>query len=382
VDSSSGKATGRTTRAAKLITWSVQDAAGLGCIGRQQVHQRRRQAIVVRQAKFGQAGTHGRHVCRLGARLDDGGDECRELHRRPARFAGQFGMHEIETMERMDFVFDAADHVRAAGGAGVALDGRAGIDDRQLLSMRNDVDLLAGNDGDLREQGAFRLPALGATACVVERGLGLACHFDAVGCAVAGQPVSRKAGGGRRAGGANGGMDRDVIVQTTMDQLRRVLYIGSFSKTLASGLRVGYLAASRERIEWILAHKIAANIANSSLSERVVYRLLSQGGYRNHCAQLRSRLDELRLPLVEQLVKHGFGIDHVPSGGMYVCAQLPGKVDATDVATRMLAQGHLMAPGGMFSHTKQWKTSMRFNVGHSLDSPALPALVKLLGRRG
>jgi DNA-binding transcriptional MocR family regulator len=173
-----------------------------------------------------------------------------------------------------------------------------------------------------------------------------------------------------------------VTRMATMDQLRRVVYIGSFSKTLASGLRVGYLAASPERIEWILAHKIAANIANSSLSERVVYRLLSQGGYRHHCAQLRSRLDELRLPLVEQLVKHGFDIDYVPSGGMYVCARLPGKADATDVATRMLEQGHLMAPGGMFSHTEQWKTSMRFNVGHSLDSPALPALVKLLGRRG
>jgi DNA-binding transcriptional MocR family regulator len=172
-----------------------------------------------------------------------------------------------------------------------------------------------------------------------------------------------------------------VTRMASMDQLRRVVYIGSFSKTLAAGLRVGYLTASPDRIEWIMAHKIAANIANSSLSERVVYRLLSQGGYRHHCAQLRNRLDELRLPLVDQLQKLGFEVDQVPAGGMYVCARLPGGANATDVANRMLEQGHLMAPGALFSYGDQWKTAMRFNVGHSLDSPALPALIKLLGRR-
>lgn len=172
-----------------------------------------------------------------------------------------------------------------------------------------------------------------------------------------------------------------VTRMATMDQLKRVIYVGSFSKTLAAGLRVGYIAASTERVEWILAHKIASNIAGASLSERVVYRLLSQGGYRHHCAQLRNRLDELRLPLVEQLRGHGFEIAHVPVGGMYVCASLPGDVDAAQVAERMLEQGHLMAPGMLFSSEKTWKSILRFNIGNSFNSPALPVLNKLMGRK-
>lgn len=172
-----------------------------------------------------------------------------------------------------------------------------------------------------------------------------------------------------------------VTRMATMDQLRRVVYIGSFSKTLAAGLRVGYLVASAERIQWVVGHKIASNIAGSNLSERVIYRLLSQGGYRHHCTQLRNRLDELRLPLVAQLQGLGFEVERVPTGGMYVCARLPGGADAAEVAERMLEQGHLMAPGLLFSYSEDWKTSMRFNVGHSLNSPAFPALIKLLGRK-
>lgn len=172
-----------------------------------------------------------------------------------------------------------------------------------------------------------------------------------------------------------------VTRMATMDQLQRVIYVSSFSKSLAAGLRVGYIVANAERLEWILAHKIASSIAGASLSERVVYRLLSQGGYRHHCTQLRSRLDELRLPLIEQLRGHGFEIAHIPVGGMYVCAHLPDREDATSVAERMLEQGHLMAPGMLFSSDARWKSVMRFNVGNSYNSPALPALIKLLGHK-
>lgn len=170
-----------------------------------------------------------------------------------------------------------------------------------------------------------------------------------------------------------------LVRMATLDQLRRVIYIGSFSKTLAAGLRVGYLAASADRIEWIMAHKIASHIAGSSLTERTVYRLLSQGGYRHHCAQLRSRLDELRLPLVNQLRACGLEVARAPQAGMYVWARLPGKANAAAIANRLLEQGHLLAPEQLFSRRSNSQSHMRFNVGHSLDSPALFALAELLG---
>ena len=87
-------------------------------------------------------------------------------------------MHEVEAIERVRLVFDPAEHVHTATGAGMALDRRIGIDDLQLLLVRGDLELVAGNHGNLGEQGAFRLPALAATAGVVVRGLGADRHFD------------------------------------------------------------------------------------------------------------------------------------------------------------------------------------------------------------
>jgi hypothetical protein len=60
----------------------------------------------------------------------------------------------------------------------MALDRRVGIDDLQLLFVGGDLDLVARDDGDLREQGAFRLPALAAAAGMVVRGLRADRHFD------------------------------------------------------------------------------------------------------------------------------------------------------------------------------------------------------------
>lgn len=160
-----------------------------------------------------------------------------------------------------------------------------------------------------------------------------------------------------------------------------LVFIGiNFGHAQYTGVVVGNIGEHGGQQLAGLAPVCAGSMANSSLSERAVYRLLSQGGYRHHCAQLRNRLDDCRQPLVEQLLGLGFGIDKIPTSGMYVCAQLPGQADGADVATLMLEQGHLMAPGMLFSDKEQWRTSMRFNVGHSLNTPALPALMKIIGR--
>ena len=89
-------------------------------------------------------------------------------------------MDEIEPVERMSLVLDAPVHVHAAVLAGMALDGRLGIDDRQLVGVRDDLQPLARHDCHLREKGALRLPALGAAAHMVVRGLPRDLHFHLV----------------------------------------------------------------------------------------------------------------------------------------------------------------------------------------------------------
>ena len=161
----------------------------------------------------------------------------------------------------------------------------------------------------------------------------------------------------------------------TLDQLQRVIYVGSFSKTLGAGLRVGYLAAGVRQMEWLTVYRMVTGIAGSTLPQRLIYQLLSQGGYRHHCTQLRSRLDQHRQATVEQLRQIGCVIDHIPESGMYLWARLPGNAHATRVAEAMHQAGHMAAPGELFG-SEPFYSYMRFNIATTRDSPGLPLLAQ------
>ncbi len=164
----------------------------------------------------------------------------------------------------------------------------------------------------------------------------------------------------------------------SLDQLQRVIHIGSFSKTMAPGLRVGYLAASSERIEWMATYRALNCLASNSLAERTVYRLLSEGNYRHHCEQLRTRLADVRPRAIDALQRLGLTLAHEPDAGLYLWADLGEGVDAFRVAQQLLEQGHLTAPGRLFS--LKHASHMRFNIATVLEGNVLSALARALGR--
>src|SRR5579872_7560899 len=102
----------------------LQDAFGLRSVGCDGVHERGVEAVVGLELQLLQAGADGAHLFWLGARFDDGGDESGEVGGGPAGFLRQLGMHEIEAVERMRLVLDAAVHVDATAGAGMTLKDR------------------------------------------------------------------------------------------------------------------------------------------------------------------------------------------------------------------------------------------------------------------
>lgn len=167
----------------------------------------------------------------------------------------------------------------------------------------------------------------------------------------------------------------------TLDQLKRVIYVGSFSKTLGPGLRLGFMTASPERIDWFTTYRLVQSISGSGLSERVLYKALSGGDYRRHCEQLRNRLAEVRPVVVQELKRWGLTVDNVPEAGMYLWASLGEDVDSLQVAERMLEQGHLIAPAQAFLHGSNVQNPhVRINIAEAFESSMLPVLGKLLGR--
>jgi len=166
-----------------------------------------------------------------------------------------------------------------------------------------------------------------------------------------------------------------------LDRLERVVYVGSFSKTMPPGLRVGFLAASADRIERIALYKHVNCLTGSQLSERAVYQMLTQGQYRHHCEQLRARLDERRGTLVRQLLALGWRVPHPPEAGLFVWADLGPGVDAQRLAVQLAEQGCMQAAGELFSATPALHSCMRFNIATTDAERGLRPLVKLLQQR-
>ncbi|MDR5812824.1 PLP-dependent aminotransferase family protein [Caballeronia sp. LZ033] len=158
----------------------------------------------------------------------------------------------------------------------------------------------------------------------------------------------------------------------SLDQLKRVIFLGSFSKTLAANLRVGYIAAAPDVAKALADQKMLVGMTSPELNERVVYKILTEGHYRRHVERLRTRLDGVRDKTARMLEKTGLRLFSTPSAGMFLWAD--AGVDSDGLAAAGHEAAFLLTPGSLFSPQQSPTTWMRFNVANCGD-PALPELL-------
>src|SRR5471032_3258272 len=104
----------------------------------------------------------------------------------------------------------------------------------------------------------------------------------------------------------------------SLDQLKRVIYLGSFSKTLAPNLRVGFIAAAPEVATEVGNQKMLVGMTSPELNERVLYKILTEGHYRRHVERVRARLDTVREKSIRMLEKTGMKLFMTPTAGMFM----------------------------------------------------------------
>jgi DNA-binding transcriptional MocR family regulator len=162
----------------------------------------------------------------------------------------------------------------------------------------------------------------------------------------------------------------------SLDQLRRVIYLGSYSKTLAPNIRVGFLAAAPELAQQIANYKLLCALSTPEINERVVFQVLTEGGYRKHCLRLHGKLDAAREASMARLERIGLTPFIRPQAGFV--AWFDAGVDTNLLAAAGLEAGYLFAPGALFSPSQQPSTWMRVNVTTSHNPVMLKWLTKTL----
>lgn len=147
---------------------------------------------------------------------------------------------------------------------------------------------------------------------------------------------------------------------------RWVFHCGSFSKTVAPGLRIGWIAPPKEFRDALLRLKAGLSVCGSTLAQHVMARFLRDGGYERHMRSLRAALQRqvLRTALaVRRFFPAGTRLA-LPEGGSLLWVQLPDGRDGLTLYRRALERRISILPGVVCGVSGDYAEYIRLGCGH------------------
>ena len=158
-----------------------------------------------------------------------------------------------------------------------------------------------------------------------------------------------------------------------LEPAAHVIHLGSFSKTLAPGLRLGWAVASEELVRALTIAKQATDLHTGLVSQRAVSVLLETFDYDAHLRRICALYGERLAAMLGALERHfPRGTTWtVPEGGLFVWVELPGGLDAEKLLADAMLEKVAFVPGAPFFAAAPRKSSLRLNFSNC--SPELIA---------
>lgn len=161
----------------------------------------------------------------------------------------------------------------------------------------------------------------------------------------------------------------------SMDRDGRVVLCSSFSKTLAPGIRLGWIAPGRY-FERVLHMKYIGTGATATGTQHAVSDFLSQGKYAPHVRRMRGQYVRNRDVMSDLVCAHfpaGTRMSR-PEGGFMLWVALGEGFDSWELNTRLAARGVQIAVGNIFSATGKYRHCVRLNYAGPLDEATCRAV--------
>ena len=159
-----------------------------------------------------------------------------------------------------------------------------------------------------------------------------------------------------------------------------VMYLGTFSKILSPGIRLGWVVAPPPVIEKMNLGKQATDLCTSTLSQLMVQAYFEQGRWRDYVESLtdiyRARRDTMLDALADHFPPQAEWTR--PGGGLFIWATLPDFIDTTDLLARALRQNVAFVPGAGAYLDGRGRSSMRLNFS-APDEAAIREGIRRIG---
>jgi DNA-binding transcriptional MocR family regulator len=150
-----------------------------------------------------------------------------------------------------------------------------------------------------------------------------------------------------------------------LDQRGNTIYCSSFSKTLAPGYRVGWIATGRH-LQKVLATKFATTLCGPALPQAALADFLASGGHDSHLRRIRGvfrdSVDRMTRA-IDRSFPAGTRVTR-PAGGFVLWLELPRPFRSRDAFERAVQAGVCFAPGDVFSASDRYARCMRLSCGH------------------
>jgi len=142
----------------------------------------------------------------------------------------------------------------------------------------------------------------------------------------------------------------------------RTLFIGSFSKIIAPGLRVGWIVGPANVISLLTLLRQGSDLQPSTLSQEIVVNLLKRG-IDGHVARVRRRYQERRDAMLDALRRHlvPYARWNAPEGGFFVWVQPSVPIDARALLDTAIENGVAYVPGSEFHHDAHGSSHLRLS---------------------
>jgi 2-aminoadipate transaminase len=168
-------------------------------------------------------------------------------------------------------------------------------------------------------------------------------------------------------------LDRENVPRDNGYTLGNVIYLSTFSKTLAPGLRLGWVVAPPEVIAKLAQLKQGSDLHTSTFAQMVAYEVARDNFLDEHVKRLRAAYRERRDVMLEALEQY-FPSEASwtrPQGGLFLWVTLPNGMDANELFREALKQNVAFVPGDCFfaPDVRQREGGRHFRMNFSYPQP-------------
>ena len=174
-----------------------------------------------------------------------------------------------------------------------------------------------------------------------------------------------------------------VLPIRSMDVHGSVVYLGTFSKVVFPGLRIGWIAAHRECIQRLLAIQRFTCLSLGTVGQVAVHRFCEQGLYEEHIRRVHRTYRKRMQAMIESLraeLPRGVVRWTEPTGGYTLWVDLPGvTMDESQFMARLCGAGVAVTPGSLFFPSRPKVISFRMSISNLTEPDIREGIRRLAG---